>query len=63
MIGFASAPHARLITGVRLAADCLDALPDGWLPEVAATVLLLTAVMLHMIAEVLQNCSDLAEGK
>ncbi|MBB5082991.1 hypothetical protein [Nonomuraea endophytica] len=50
------------IDGLRALADLLDYCPDTWMPsELVATVLLLTAVTLHLVAEVLQNCS--AEGK
>lgn len=61
MTGHNVAAHPRLITGVRLFADCLDRLPDGWLPELAAGVLLLLTLTLHLAVEVLQNCSGLAE--
>lgn len=58
MIGLASTSHGRLTTGIRLLADCLDNLPDGWLPELAATVLLLVGVALHVAADLLESCPD-----
>ncbi len=57
-------PPTRLITGTRLLAEFLDNCPDGWVcSELAATVLVLLTVALHVVAEFLQTCSDLHEGK
>ena len=59
MVGFESAHHSRLITGLRTGAELLDNCTDGISTgQLVTTVILLLIVALHATAELLETCPD-----